>query len=83
MPFEKGRTKTGGRAKGTPNKSTRTVIKMLRYTYAEELSNLPEVLEKLDPKDRVNAFIKLSQLLIPRIQSIGPDFDQTQWDLEF
>ena len=83
MPFEKGRDKTGGRAKGTPNKTTRAVTQILRNVYADELDSLPEVLEKLEPKDRVNAFIKLSQILIPRIQPIEPDFDQTQWDLEF
>lgn len=83
MPFEKGREKTGGRNKGTPNKTTRTVLNMLRSIYAQELERLPEILEQLDATQRVNVIIKLSQLLVPKIHVVEPDFDQPKWDFEF
>ena len=83
MPFEKGREKTGGRTKGTPNKTTRTVLNMLRSIYTEELEKLPETLEQLDPIQRANVIIRLSQILVPKVESVSPDFDQTKWDFEF
>ena len=53
------RQKTGGRTKGTPNRSTKETKEMLQKIVNNEIDNLGEMLEKLEPLERVNAIAKL------------------------
>ncbi len=63
--------KTGGRQKGTPNQVSRTVREILSQVIAEEMEALPELLENLDPKQRIEVVIKLLPYVTPKVdQSI-------------
>lgn len=70
MPFEKGRKKTGGRAKGTPNTNGSSaelrerVQRLLDSQYDRILADL----ESMEPKERVSAWIKLLDFALPKLQ---------------
>lgn len=73
MEEKKKRQKTGGRVKGTPNKTTtitRDVISSIASGIREQIE---DDLKKLTPKDRVAAFLKMCEFNIPKPQSISLD----------
>lgn len=77
MAFEKGRKKTGGRQKGTPNKAP-TPVKSIITNILTEYSNsgkMKEDFDKLDPKDRMAIAEKLSQYVMPKIQAVSVDLE--------
>lgn len=77
MAFEKGRKKTGGRQKGTPNKAP-TPVKSIITNILTEYSNsgLMELdFNSLDPKDRMAIAEKLSQYVMPKIQAVSVDLE--------
>lgn len=58
--------KTGGRVKGTPNKTTAEMRKMLKALIAEEMQSLPALLAEMKPPDRVNAIIRIMGYIMPK-----------------
>jgi len=66
--FQKGRTKTGGRKPGTPNRTTAQLRDLLTATLEDELERLPELLEALEPAKRIESLIRLMPYIMPRIQ---------------
>ena len=58
--------KTGGRAKGTPNKVTQEVRELFNELVRENLPQLRIDLATLEPYQRVNALVKLSQFILPK-----------------
>jgi hypothetical protein len=58
--------KTGGRAKGTPNKATQEVRELFSQLVRDNLPQLKKDLAALEPYQRVNAMMKLSQFIIPK-----------------
>ncbi|MGS0747309.1 hypothetical protein [Halpernia sp. GG3] len=62
--------KTGGRVKGTPNKTTAETKEILQTIVMKEIDNLGEMLEKLEPLDRVNAIAKLLPYILPKQSEI-------------
>lgn len=66
MPFEKGRTKTGGREKGTQNAVTANVQKGIAEIVNGNLNRLREDLEAMTPQERVAAIAKLLPYVVPR-----------------
>lgn len=64
--------KTGGRRKGTPNKTTstlRTVISKIVNDYYNS-DKLKKDIEGLKPKERVDMMEKLAAYVMPKLQSI-------------
>lgn len=64
--------KTGGRVKGTPNKATafnRDLINSILSDYYDS-GGMVQDLCHLEPKDRVDAIIKLIAFVTPKPQSI-------------
>jgi hypothetical protein len=59
------RPKTGGRAKGTPNRLTTTLRETIQEALEAEAGNLPDLLAQLKPSERVAAFTRLAQLVLP------------------
>jgi 23S rRNA C2498 (ribose-2'-O)-methylase RlmM len=63
--------KTGGRAKGTPNRTTTETKELLQNIVSKELDNIVVLLEKLEPKERIDAIIKLLPYIVPKQQEIA------------
>jgi hypothetical protein len=78
MPFEKGRAKTGGRKKGTPNNTTKLIKEHLLAETCDyvnsglfhtDLTTIP------DPVDRLNFFAKIINYLLPKQQAVSTSID--------
>ena len=64
--------KTGGRQKGTPNKTTgtlRTAISKIVNDYFDS-DTLMEDIGRLKPKERVDMMEKLAAYVVPKLQSV-------------
>jgi hypothetical protein len=64
--------KTGGREQGTPNRLTKELRTLLKDIVFNELANLPENLEKLETKDRLELTYKFARLVIPQPEPVNP-----------
>lgn len=64
--------KTGGRKKGTPNKNTAVTKELIADILSDYYSTgqLAKDMAKLEPKERVDAFVKLATFILPKPQSI-------------
>ena len=70
-----------GRPKGAVNRTTAQTKKIIEKLVASELKNIDSLLEQLDPKERVNALIKLLAFVIPKnshIEIDAPALNQLQ-----
>jgi hypothetical protein len=59
--------KFGGRQKGTPNKTTAELRQILQDTLQSEVANIPEYLNQLPMKERVDMIVKLLPYILPRM----------------
>lgn len=64
------REKTGGRVKGTPNKTTQTVRETLYNALRSELIALPNYFAELPTEERVNALIKFLPYIMPKYADV-------------
>lgn len=71
--FEKGREKTGGRAKGTPNKTTTDLKDWVFRLLQRNLKQIEKDLKELDAKERLILFEKLLRYVLPRQQAVTAD----------
>lgn len=75
MPFERGKNKTGGRQKGTVNRSTAVARQfgvqgwadLQGYMEGRGLQRCISELEGLDGKDFVDAYGKISEFVKPKL----------------
>jgi len=58
--------KTGGRSSGTPNKITQEVRELFSELIRGNMSQMQKDLSALEPYQRINALVKLSQFIIPK-----------------
>lgn len=65
--------KTGGRTKGTANKTTAETKELLQKIVSNELDKISDLLEQLEPKERVDAIIKLLPYIVPKQSEIKID----------
>ena len=63
--------KTGGRTKGTPNRNTTETKELLQKIVSNELDNITDLLEKLEPKERIDAVIKLLPYIVPKQSEVS------------
>jgi len=63
--------KTGGREPGTPNRITKELRSLLKDIIYNELEQLPERLDKLDEKDRIELVYKFAKLVFPAPQNVS------------
>ena len=68
--------KFGGRQKGTPNKLTKELRSVLKDVLYEEIDRLPERLDELDTKDRLELLVKLMPFVFPKVQSVPQSLDE-------
>ena len=77
MGFEKGRNKTGGRKAGVQNKDISVFKKALKTGLIERLGDFFDLLDSdnLPEKDRINAYLKALEFVMPKQQKIELDGD--------
>lgn len=62
----KTKQKTGGRVAGTPNRTTAETKELIQKLVGKELETITELLDKLDPKERIDVIIKLMNFVVPK-----------------
>jgi hypothetical protein len=63
--------KYGGRQKGTPNRITKELRTLLKDILYQELEQVQERLELLEPKERIELLIKLMPYTLPKVTSVS------------
>jgi hypothetical protein len=82
MAFKEGHKKVGGRKQGTPNRLTKDFRKLLKSILYKEIEKIPEYLETLDLKERLDAIIKLLNYIVPKVKPVEPSRrEPIEWDL--
>jgi len=70
MAFKEGQEKKGGRAKGTPNKSTAEIRDAYQKLVESNLTNMTEWLTLVaaeNPEKAMDLMLKLSEYMIPKL----------------
>ena len=70
MPFKEGQEKKGGRAKGTPNKTTAEIRDAYQKLVEDNLTNMTEWLVQVaaeNPERAMDLMLKLSEYMIPKL----------------
>lgn len=65
--------KTGGRIKGVPNKTTAETKELIQSVVSNQMESVDVLLNKLEPKERIDAIIKLLPFVIPKQSTIEID----------
>ena len=63
--------KHGGRQKGTPNRMTKELRSVLKDVLYQELEDIQERFNLLEPKERIELLIKLMLYILPKVTSIS------------
>ncbi|WP_396178998.1 hypothetical protein [Flavobacterium sp.] len=71
--------KTGGRQKGTPNRTTSEAKQVLQNIVNKELENITTLLDKLEPKERIDSIIKLLPYIVPKQQEIAIENKESEF----
>ncbi len=66
MQFEKGREKTGGRKPGSTNRTSTDLKSRLAALVDSQFDTIQADLETLEPKDRVTAYLKFMEYVLPK-----------------
>ena len=61
--------KTGGRTKGTPNKTTAEIREKYTLLLDNNLDRLQDDIDALEPKDRIKTLLQLSKFVIPSLRA--------------
>lgn len=69
----KGTINLTGRPKGAVNKTTAQTKKIIEKIVSKELKNIDSLLEQLEPKERLDAIIKLLPYVMPKNTHIEID----------
>lgn len=74
--------KFGGRAKGTPNKTTAELRERFTSILESNIETIQNDLNSLEPKDRIKTLLEISKFVIPTLKAVENkiDFDE---DLRF
>lgn len=78
-----GKGKTGGRVKGTPNKvnaEAKEIIVQIVNNNAERAQHMLDMI--VEPKDWINAFIRLSEFVVPKKAAVQISEDSRTSDLK-
>tara|TARA_R110001583_G_scaffold171820_1_gene325552 strand:- start:334 stop:573 length:240 start_codon:yes stop_codon:yes gene_type:complete len=74
--------KTGGRTKGTLNKTTKEIRIVLKDVINNELLNIDTLLTQLEPKERLELVIKLIPYVLPKVESVNYSLGEPMdWNL--
>lgn len=68
MPFTKGKSgNPNGRKAGTPNAVTGALRERVQALLDAQFERLVSDLETLEPKDRINTWLKLAEYVLPKL----------------
>lgn len=71
MPIKKGQTLPGaGRPKNSTNKSTAEIRQAFQQLVSNNIDTLQTDLESMQPEKRVSYILKMSEFILPRLQSM-------------
>ncbi len=70
--------KTGGRQKGTPNKTTKEIKEAINLIVSNNIDKLQDDIDKLEPKDRIKAIFDLLVYSVPKLSSIDLKDDEAE-----
>lgn len=70
--------KTGGRKKGSPNKVTKDLRELLKGLLDNEMENMQDHLEKMEPKERLDFIVKVLPYVMPRYESVSFNNDNNK-----
>jgi hypothetical protein len=75
--------KHGGRKKGTPNKLTKELRSVLKEVIYNELENIEERLDQLEPKQRLELVVKMMPYVFPKMESASHMINEPlDWGME-
>jgi hypothetical protein len=74
------KTKTGGRIAGTPNRITHQMRVLIAQVLEQEIKNLPTLLGKLNPYQRVQMMCRLMDMVVPAPHSEWDRLNRHDWD---
>lgn len=63
--------KTGGRSKGTPNKTTAQIRNEFQILISNNIEVLQNDIEALEPLQRIKTIIELSKFVLPSLKPTG------------
>lgn len=66
MKFQPGHKKKGGRRAGTPNRTTADLKTRIAQLVDEEFETIKTDLDALDAKERVGAYLKFLEYVLPK-----------------
>lgn len=67
----KGIRNVNGRPKGAVNKTTAETKEIIQKIVSNELDKITDLLEKLEPKERIDAVIKLLPYIVPKQSEVS------------
>lgn len=67
----RGTRNINGRPKGSLNKSTSETKELIQKIISNELDKLGAMLEKLEPKERIDAIAKLLPYILPKTSEVS------------
>lgn len=71
MPFKPGKSgNPGGRPKGIGNKSTEKLREAVKKLLEDNINNIVDDLKELDPKQRLDTWVKLLEFALPKLQRV-------------
>lgn len=77
------RQKTGGRAKGTPNKATAELRERFTSLLESNFDTIQSDLNTLEPKDRIKTILEISKFVIPTLKAVENSIELNNEDLRF
>ena len=66
--FQKGKTKTGGRTKGTPNKVNQQLKEKLGSYIEENFETILEDVQMSRRSDRIKFYLKIMEYVLPKVK---------------
>jgi hypothetical protein len=63
--------KTGGRAIGTPNRTTAEIREQFQKLVSNNIDLLENDIKELEPKERIKTIIELSKFVLPSLKPTG------------
>lgn len=78
----KQRQKTGGRTKGTPNKTTAELRERFSNLLEANIDTIQNDLDNLEPKDRIKTILEISKFVIPTLKAVDNSIKAKQSDFD-